>query len=163
MRSTDSIKCITCCVSDGVRVSEGDNRGEELSRAGGHRSAVPCRQRTSHVTSLYQTSLHCQRKSLNVTLELTLLPFAHTSRTSETIMRKKRIHSAVTSSMHQSSEERDWQLCRDQEDITQSKRAEKLLAFLTSLSHWTRDRFKPRDRPGFQRSASALRLLKSEA
>lgn len=39
----------------------------------------------------------------------------------------------------------------------------KLLAFWMSLSHRTWTLFRPRDRPGFQRSASAARLLKSEA
>lgn len=46
----------------------------------------------------------------------------------------------------------------------QHRRAEKkLLAFWMSLSHRTWTFFRPRERPGFQRSASAARLLKSEA
>lgn len=46
----------------------------------------------------------------------------------------------------------------------QHRRAEKkLLAFWMSLSHRTWTFFWPRERPGFRRSASAARLLKSEA
>lgn len=59
-------------------------------------------------------------------------------------------------------EEREKEVCRERE--RQHMRAEKkMLAFWMSLSHRTWTLFRPRERPGFQRSASAARLLKSEA
>lgn len=65
--------------------------------------------------------------------------------------------------LHQhGGEEREKETWR--EPGCQHGRAEKkLLAFWMSLSHRTWTFFRPRDRPGFQRSASAARLLKSEA
>ena len=64
------------------------------------------------------------------------------------------------------------QQCRDEEkekevwrkkEWQHSRAEKKLLAFWITLSHRTWTFFRPRDRPGFQRSASAARLLKSEA
>ena len=57
-----------------------------------------------------------------------------------------------------------WREKEEKEKERQHRRAEKkLLAFWMSLSHRTWTLFRPRDRPAFQRSASAARLLKSEA
>lgn len=64
---------------------------------------------------------------------------------------------AHTEQLHGSEEierEKEWQ---------RSRAEKKLLAFWMSLSHRTWTFFRPRERPGFQRSASAARLLKSEA
>lgn len=64
---------------------------------------------------------------------------------------------AHTEQQHGSEEiarEKEWQ---------HSRAEKKLLAFWMSLSHRTWTFFRPRERPGFQRSASAARLLKSEA
>ncbi|KAK9528531.1 hypothetical protein VZT92_012684 [Zoarces viviparus] len=59
-------------------------------------------------------------------------------------------------------EEGGREVCGEKEQ--RHRRAEKkLLAFWMSLSHRTWTLFRPRERPGFQRSASAARLLKSEA
>lgn len=65
----------------------------------------------------------------------------------------------------QSGEELEKDVWREKEEKEQQhRRAEKkLLAFWMSLSHRTWTFFRPRDRPSFQRSASAARLLKSEA
>lgn len=61
-----------------------------------------------------------------------------------------------------SGEEKEREVWRATEQ--QHRRAEKkLLAFWMSLSHRTWTFFRPRERPSFQRSASAARLLKSEA
>ncbi|TDH14479.1 hypothetical protein EPR50_G00044470 [Perca flavescens] len=64
-----------------------------------------------------------------------------------------------------SGEEKERELWREKEEKErQHRRAEKkMLAFWMSLSHKTRTLFRPRKRPGFQRSTSAVRLLKSEA
>ncbi|KAL7407820.1 hypothetical protein ABVT39_014109 [Epinephelus coioides] len=64
-----------------------------------------------------------------------------------------------------SAEEKEKEVWRERDEKErQHRRAEKkLLAFWMSLSHRTWTLFRPRERPGFQRSTSASRLLKSEA
>lgn len=67
---------------------------------------------------------------------------------------------------HQDSgEEKEKEVWREKEEKErQHRRAEKkLLAFWMSLSQRTWTFFRPRERLSFQRSASAVRLLKSEA
>lgn len=69
---------------------------------------------------------------------------------------------AHTGHQHGGEEKEMWREKENKE--WQHRRAEKkLLAFWMSLSHRTWTFFRPRERPGFQRSASAARLLKSEA
>lgn len=79
---------------------------------------------------------------------------------------RKGLQSDQAHTGHQhSNEEIEKEVWRETEEKEwQHRRAEKkLLAFWMSLSHRTWTFFRPRERPGFQRSASAARLLKSEA
>lgn len=80
---------------------------------------------------------------------------------------RKGLQSAQAHVEHQHSEEEEREVWREKEEKEkerQHRRAEKkLLAFWMSLSHRTWTLFRPRERPAFQRSASAARLLKSEA
>ncbi len=63
------------------------------------------------------------------------------------------------------SKEKEKEVWREKEEKEwhHSRTERKLLAFWMSLSQRTWTFFRPRERPGFQRSASAARLLKSEA
>ncbi|KAK2862599.1 hypothetical protein Q5P01_002132 [Channa striata] len=82
------------------------------------------------------------------------------------IKMRKGLQSGQAHAEHQySGEEKDREVLREKEEKEQQhRRAEKkLLAFWMSLSHRTWTFFRPRERPSFQRSASAVRLLKSEA
>ena len=79
---------------------------------------------------------------------------------------KKGLQSGHAHTGHQQSgEEKEKEVWREREEKEQQhRRAEKkLLAFWMSLSHRTWTFFRPRERPSFQRSTSAVRLLKSEA
>ncbi len=79
---------------------------------------------------------------------------------------RKGLQSGQANTGHQhSGEEKEKEVWREKEEKEwQHRRAEKkLLAFWMSLSHRTWTFFRPRERPGFQRSTSAARLLKSEA
>ncbi|KAF1391184.1 hypothetical protein PFLUV_G00039280 [Perca fluviatilis] len=108
------------------------------------------------------------RRALGITLSIgvplrTARSLGRTSRRSPLIKMKK---SDQAHAEHQhSGEEKERELWREKEEKErQHRRAEKkMLAFWMSLSHKTRTLFRPRKRPGFQRSTSAVRLLKSEA
>lgn len=79
------------------------------------------------------------------------------------IKMRKGLQSGQAHTGHQySGEEKEREVWKEKEQ--QHRRAEKkLLAFWNSLSYRTWTFFRPRERPSFQRSASAARLLKSEA
>ncbi|CAB1457780.1 unnamed protein product [Pleuronectes platessa] len=82
------------------------------------------------------------------------------------IKMRKGLHGGQAHAGHlHSSEEKERDVWREKEEKEQQhRRAEKkLLAFWMSLSYRTWTFFRPRERPSFQRSSSAARLLKSEA
>lgn len=77
------------------------------------------------------------------------------------IRMRKGLHRGESAPQH-AGEDKEEEMWR--ESGWQHRRAEKkLLAFWTSLSLRTWTLIRPRERAGFQRSASAARLLKSEA
>lgn len=100
------------------------------------------------------TVLHCLFTQLAALTDIPATPL---------IKMRKGLQSGPAHTGHQyRGEENEREVWREKEQ--QHRRAEKkLLAFWMSLSHRTWTFFRPRERPSFQRTASAARLLKSEA
>lgn len=102
---------------------------------------------------------HHHHQSVRVSSQ-TLHPDGHTG--VPLISMSKGLHRGASAQQQHAVEDKEEEMWR--QSGWQRRRAEKkLLAFWTSLSLRTWTLIRPRDRAGFQRSASAARLLKSEA
>ncbi|KAK2914614.1 hypothetical protein Q8A73_005208 [Channa argus] len=111
-----------------------------------------------------------QRQSPTIFRQVHLSGLLHTAHSLDghpsvsLIKMRKGLQGGQAHTGHQYSvEEKEREGLREEKEQQHRRAEKKLLAFWMSLSHRTWTFFRPRERPSFQRSASAARLLKSEA